>query len=392
MCGLFGICYGPGGPEAEDWSPSELLQIMFPAIVHRGPHAYGWMANIDGDIRVTKYAGRADTPEALRTMTIDGSPKWIVGHVRYATHGDPVNLLNDHPISHKNMVGVHNGVIYNYKDVLAQTGRDNPECEVDSEAIFAAVAKWGYRKGLGKIRGDMVSIMANREKPDTLHFARTHGRPLVFCRTSEGSIMFASIPEVCEATGMVMSQFSNLSSNRLVRIKEGRIVYRLDLSPFQEKVNISRPVGTAPTHLSRQIGPRVRTGMRAHFDEGGEVVVPVGEHVPAAAILPCGEFEANPQYNSKDICQCGWSKESHGSSTPHTTEFNNRRQRGRTGQPNQNSKAQPVATVAAPKGYSASARRTPYLRDHDRWQDKVFYKGVLLSEKEYMDKLLEEVE
>lgn len=235
MCGIFGISYGPDGPLNEDWTPSEFMQIMFPAIVHRGPHAYGWMYYDGESIRYSKFEGKADTKKALATMHIpDTGIQWLVCHVRYFTHGSPSNPLNNHPIPHGDFIGVHNGVLRNHEAILKQTGREDPKTQVDSEAIFAAVNKWGHRKGLNKIRGDMVTVYANAQKPTTLHVARTEGRPLVLCQSAGGARIFASEEKVIDACQIEHTDYSNLSRYRLIRIRTGKVIERINLDhPYQ---------------------------------------------------------------------------------------------------------------------------------------------------------------
>lgn len=204
---------------------------MFPAIVHRGPHAYGWMSyNPDTGIDIVKYEGRADTAEALVTMDLDPEAAWFVGHVRYATHGDPEYMGNNHPLVHGQIVGVHNGVLrkHSYEAVLAETGREDDAAEVDSEAIFAAVNKWGMRAGLARIDGDMVTVFASTKEPEILRIARSYGRPLVYATTAAGSLIFASECCVIDACGIdtKAAPVELMSRYALLTVKGGRITQR----------------------------------------------------------------------------------------------------------------------------------------------------------------------
>lgn len=232
MCGIWLVSYGPDGPGAEEWTPAEFASIFFPAIVHRGPHAYGWMYYDGTDIVVQKYKGRADTKRALARMAdIPDNVQWIVGHVRYATNGSPNQMVNNHPIVHDKIIGVHNGVLRNYREILAQTGRHDDTAEVDSEAIFAAVNKWGHKAGLNRIAGDMVAVYVNKEFPQSLNVARLHGRPFEICTTPTGAWMGASEQRVIDAAGIEHNQFSPLSTYRLLRVKMGRVLERANLNP-----------------------------------------------------------------------------------------------------------------------------------------------------------------
>ncbi len=250
MCGIIGVSYGPGGPDSEEWTPEELAQIMFPCIIHRGRHAWGWMSYNEKEdaISVQKYCGAADTPQAMQLMAVDPNAKWWVGHVRYATHGKPELDYNNHPIIHGSIVGVHNGVLRNHEEILKETGREDSRALVDSEAIFAAVFKWGVMDGLKKVRGDMVTVFANANHPKTLYVARSHGRQLYLARTKAGSLIFASEPQVIEATDVRINSMSQIREHRLLKIRNGKIKERLDLpAPIVKQSELVVPRRVVPS-------------------------------------------------------------------------------------------------------------------------------------------------
>lgn len=359
MCRIFGISYGPGGPDSETWSPEELMQIMFPAAVYQGPHAWGWMANIDGEVWYNNHEGRADTPEAMAEMVLpEGRVHWLVGHTRWATHGDPSNHHNNHPILHGNILGVHNGVLSNHREILADTGRAHDDAEVDSEAIFAAVNKWGHRQGLARVEGDMVAVYTQLDKPYTLHCARSFGRDLYFARAAGGSILFASDPRIIRPTEMATSDYSKLKSHRLVRLKEGRVLERIDVP-----------------HISRREDAHsiqvVRTGQ--HFRRPHYAVDSLGRPVDhISGITDRVEAERAKAQAKLEAARGAIT------STEHTDEFNRRH--------NQN---------GLPQGGYSSNRRfagSTYLQDHDRWGDKIMYHGQLLSEQDYYQAMLDDQE
>ena len=248
MCGIFGISYGPGGPAAEPIGPAEMMKKMFPAIVHRGRHAWGymyWNEAADG-IDYFKSAGSATAPGATTDMVVEAptDTRWLVGHVRAATSGSAEDNDNNHPILHHNIVGVHNGVLTGYEEILKQTGRQVATAKVDSEAIFAAVNKWGMKKGLAKLKGDAVAVFADTRNPHLLRIARLHGRPLVIATTEAGSLIFASEECVLKATGIKYADKIDLQAvNHLWTVRAGKITSH---QQFRKPVPITTKPATSP--------------------------------------------------------------------------------------------------------------------------------------------------
>jgi hypothetical protein len=235
---------------------------MFPALVRQGPHAYGWATWDGAGIDVVKYEGRCDTPEAIATMDLNPASRWIIAHTRYATHGSPSDMRNNHPLEHGDFIGVHNGVLRNYAAILAETGRQDPATEVDSEAIFAAVNKWGHRAGLRRVEGDMVTVYTDVRKPHVVHIARSHGRQLYYARTKAGSLIWASEQQAIEATGLELAGgFSELGRNRLIRVKEGRVCERItfrteEWKRFEGATALEAPRPQAPDRWTPKNAPR----------------------------------------------------------------------------------------------------------------------------------------
>lgn len=240
MCRILGVSLANND---ERLDIAEIAATLFPELVRQGPHAYGWMSFSEqtGEIIHEKFVGRCDTDDAWKKIMygVDPKARWMVGHTRFATHGDPKDLRNDHPIPHGKIIGVHNGVLTNHEEILEITGREDPKTQVDSEAIFAAVNKWGPTKGLRRIHGNMVSVFANRTEPEVLRIARTSGRQLTLGFTKKGNLIFASDefalhklePEIR------FDHFTTISENRLLVVRDGKIINRYTFRKPPRKIS-----------------------------------------------------------------------------------------------------------------------------------------------------------
>lgn len=258
MCRLLGVSFGK---EREDLDAGEIAAILFPALVGQGPHAYGWMSydEASGVITHEKFEGRCDTIEAYDNIIelVDPDAKWLVGHTRWATHGSPKNPLNNHPILHRDIIGVHNGVLWNHEDILKRTGRENDGTEVDSEAIFAAVNRWGPSEGLRKVKGDMVTIYANRARPHVLHLARSHGRQLTLAWSKKGNLFFASDASALDKLRPEI-EFVNqsvISENRLLLVRNGKIIQRHRFAPVEPPKRFEFTSPRQPLPTQDRLGP-----------------------------------------------------------------------------------------------------------------------------------------
>lgn len=197
MCGIVGVVYGPNGPSAGEWTPSESAELMFPNVEHRGRDSFGWIHyRKSGAIQLRKFAEAAsDGIEKVKESHRFGIPRdvrWWIGHVRLATHGTAKYTHNNHPIVHGDIMGVHNGIVFNYGKILADTGRQHKKAEVDSEAIFAAIHKHGVVEGLDKLDALAATVFVDRTNPDVVYFATCDANPLILARTKAGNTYFAS--------------------------------------------------------------------------------------------------------------------------------------------------------------------------------------------------------
>lgn len=190
MCGIAGFNLAP----EENVNATRLASELLLGIEERGRHATG-VAYFDGDgawvqkdaLPATAFVKDLDMPAHTSNALL---------HTRFGTKGSRHDMANNHPIEIPgHVIGVHNGVVWNDDEIFAEVGTSRRIAEVDSEAIFAALA---YLPGpidyaLGKVLGSAaIAWIDTLGDPGTMHLARISASPLIFAFTEGGSFIFAS--------------------------------------------------------------------------------------------------------------------------------------------------------------------------------------------------------
>ena len=183
MCGQAGIILGRKRRRAEErdhlaWLFTQLLVLNEP----RGPHATGvaWL-NRDGEHRLFKRPARASrfvTDKAFHEVLggVDNRTTLFLGHTRWRTRGDEQINENNHPIRAGDILGTHNGTIYN-ANYLFRRFKLHRFAEVDSELLFRLAGRaarggpidtFRFKDRLKLCRGQMAAVLASRLDPETI--------------------------------------------------------------------------------------------------------------------------------------------------------------------------------------------------------------------------------
>jgi len=191
MCGIFGFL-------STDRRGPDLARLRRIAVETetRGRHAFGlaWI-DAEGAMHTFKRPGAATA--SLSDLDACRHAVAVIGHCRFATHGDPQENRNNHPHPAGRGWLVHNGVVRNYNDLLRRY-RLRPKTECDSEVLGLLMmrrggpllerAAWAVARTEGPL-----ALLGLWRKPVRLLVVR-RGNPLCFCETP-GGFYFASLPD-----------------------------------------------------------------------------------------------------------------------------------------------------------------------------------------------------
>ena len=190
MCGIAGYSLSPSSSVDRTLAAQSLLA----AIAERGADAVGYAYRSPGEIYPTVVKQRTPASHLLERVAVPAEATQLLVHVRDYTKGHPSIAANNHPVRHGPVVGIHNGIIVNDDELLAEhaCARAEPSMTVDSEAIFALAAhSRNDPRALEELRGSMAAAWLDEREPELLFVARGVGRPLSLGESRDG-VFFGS--------------------------------------------------------------------------------------------------------------------------------------------------------------------------------------------------------
>jgi glucosamine 6-phosphate synthetase-like amidotransferase/phosphosugar isomerase protein len=177
MCGIAGYSLTSGSRVERTLGGQALLA----AIAERGADAVGYAYRRPGERYPTVVKQRTPASQFLDRIAVPDETSQLLVHVRDYTKGHPSISANNHPVRHGPVVGIHNGIILNDDELLAEheCARAEARMTVDSEAIFALAAHAEHDpRALERLHGSMAAAWLDEREPDLLFAARGVGRPL----------------------------------------------------------------------------------------------------------------------------------------------------------------------------------------------------------------------
>jgi len=258
MCGIFGFVKTQSGA----WTDKALLDNLFILSESRGKESSG-LAFRNGDkIGVLKIPERGSAliksrtyKQALKELDC---PAAVIGHARLVTNGLLEDNLNNQPVIRDGIVGVHNGIIVNDKDIWRELPDLKNNGGVDTEALLALIRNTekqeqslieATRKAFDRVEGTASIALLFNDYPYLL--LATNNGSLYFFEEA-GGIVFASEEYILESLVRRLKlknvNISRLEPNQgcLVALKNGRgTMFSLKDLGVSENIEKGRPLEIA---------------------------------------------------------------------------------------------------------------------------------------------------
>lgn len=206
MCAIFGFI-------ARNYRRPNIktLKSIVEGNISRGPHAFGF-AWIDHEDRIHMFKQTGRLTDDLAILAMAANARMLIGHLRYATHGDPSNNMNNHPHPSDGGWIVHNGIVENHRELIADENLC-PLSHCDSELIGLLIAREGNQGGLMRRCIDAARATTGRlatlglwSRPNALVAVR-RGNPLHTADAPEGTYL-ATLAEGLPSTPKLIADNS----------------------------------------------------------------------------------------------------------------------------------------------------------------------------------------
>jgi glucosamine 6-phosphate synthetase-like amidotransferase/phosphosugar isomerase protein len=235
MCGIYGIAKSPTPYTTKQLNiVKKVLREIAIDSETRGSQSSG-IARVGSSTRIhksllpsSKFVDTLEYNESVKSLKDDSFI--LLGHTRFATQGAIVKS-NAHPFRVGDVVGAHNGCVYNVKEMETQLDK---QCPVDSQLIFKAIND----------NDNIQEAVKDFDSDFALSFVKANPMVLYLCRESNRPLHVAYIPSMKTLFYASESAFIEdaLTMNNIeadVFSLNKNTLYTFDVSKFtDEKMNV----------------------------------------------------------------------------------------------------------------------------------------------------------
>lgn len=155
--------------------------------------------------RVHKCAGRVKDLRVVCALE-EYSARCGIGHTRWATHGG-VSDRNAHPHQVGKVTLVHNGIVENYRELIAEYDlQEELKSETDSEVVAALLNRLyqgnpqeALKQAAARLKGTFALVVMFEGEEDVIYSTRNVS-PIVATICEEGAMLASDLTALCRFT------------------------------------------------------------------------------------------------------------------------------------------------------------------------------------------------
>jgi glucosamine 6-phosphate synthetase-like amidotransferase/phosphosugar isomerase protein len=273
MCSIFGI--GFQKDSSFEWKRLKgALSTAFLAAEQGGTDASGVAfvtkskaIVVKSDVRASKFIMSKRYEDSVEEFLESDGKLSVLGHCRQMTQGSPKNNDNNHPIVTGNVIGIHNGIIGNDRDLFESTGL-NRIAEVDSEIIFSLLNSFIHEKNKNveesvkatskALAGSYACAFVDVTSPHVLWLFRDSVPCSILHFQNDGVVMFATRDEyvtsasgICKLNGFKRMEFDRRNAIG-VDLENGETCRKTLDDPESERL-WATPAGYVTRSMRREV-------------------------------------------------------------------------------------------------------------------------------------------
>ena len=232
MCGIYGIAKSPTPYTQSQYDTTrKVLREVATLSETRGAHSSG-IAQVGADTRLhksllpsSKFIDTKEYSRAVKSLKSNDN-NILLGHTRFATEGAIIKS-NAHPFKVGDVIGAHNGCVYNIAEMQATLDK---QCPVDSQLIFKAINDNDNISNAFKDFDSDFALSFVKKNPNILYLCRESNRPLYVAYVkSLKTLFYASDDDFLQAA---FDKY-NVAETEIVSLNKN-VLYAYDVTKFTD--------------------------------------------------------------------------------------------------------------------------------------------------------------